>query len=445
MDTSEKGSITTNSCPCSKSELDLFSVPPTQISISSTRDIVVNPKTISDIFSIKFEYVCDVGTFLDLSSSVITFTVKIEGAGGDNNDNKKVGPINLFGHSLFEQIDLEINDTFVSTSNKCYAYEAYLSTILNYGKDALNTHQAMAMFNKDISGHMDDRDPTDDNCQSGLKNRSKYLKEGQSVEIVMRPFLALFHQERLLPPETKISLTLIPSSSTFNLMSTEADNSAKYKAKIENIRLHVRQTTVLPSLALSLIESRKKKKLQYPIRRLQLVPKTISPTSQIFQEDIFTGQIPNRITIVFVSEKSRSGSFALNPFNLKHYDLTEIFLTVQGVNIPSQPYKCNFGPGLNYTQLYHTLFSAMGNQFNDQGIDLTLEDYKNGYCIINFDLTTDQNSDGEHLDLIRRGAVSLSARFSAPVGETVSVMCLAEFQNLIEIDNYNHVFKDYAA
>ena len=47
-----------------------------------------------------------------------------------------VGPINLFLHSLFSDVEVSLNETPVSSSNKTYAYRAYIETLLSYGTTA---------------------------------------------------------------------------------------------------------------------------------------------------------------------------------------------------------------------------------------------------------------------------------------------------------------------
>ena len=46
------------------------------------------------------------------------------------------GPVNLFLHSLFNQVDVHLNDSMVSTASNIYAYRAMMETLLTYGFDA---------------------------------------------------------------------------------------------------------------------------------------------------------------------------------------------------------------------------------------------------------------------------------------------------------------------
>jgi len=47
-----------------------------------------------------------------------------------------VGPVNLFLHSLFSQVDISFNGTLITFSTNTYPYRAMIETLLSYGMDA---------------------------------------------------------------------------------------------------------------------------------------------------------------------------------------------------------------------------------------------------------------------------------------------------------------------
>ena len=46
-----------------------------------------------------------------------------------------VGPVNLFLHSLFSQVDVSLNSTLITASTNTYPYRAMLETLLTYGEE----------------------------------------------------------------------------------------------------------------------------------------------------------------------------------------------------------------------------------------------------------------------------------------------------------------------
>ncbi len=425
-----------NSVACSKTELDLFCLPPTQVAIEEASWIPVNTVEVSNSYSIKFEYTTSEGYYLDLARSYISFQAQIDGTSQTLN---KAGPINMWGHSLFKQIDLSINDKILTSANDFYPYEAMVSTLLSYGKEAARTQLALAGYEKDTAGHMDANTLDGDN--EGLEKRSEGFNTGQWRDFVMRPFIPMFQQERLLPPSTKIRLNLVPSDAKFCLM-LNSDTGA-YKPKIKDSILYLRIVKINSTLALDHAKKRVEEglKLLYPIRRLETTPITLPRGLQKCSEKISSGQLPKRMFVLMVSEAAQAGAFKKNPFNFQHFNLTDIHLKIGAKTFPSTPLSPDFPKGL-VRESYMTLFSQTGILFDDKGLDISLSDYQKGYTIFCFDLTAD-NSDGDHLELVKRGDIQLNAKFAGALTESVTIINIAEFENTIQIDQHNGVMVDY--
>jgi len=64
-------------------------------------------------------------------------------------------PVNLFLHSLFSQVDIQLNGSVITSSTNTYPYLAILETLLSYGEDAKKTQLKSALYYKDTAGQMD--------------------------------------------------------------------------------------------------------------------------------------------------------------------------------------------------------------------------------------------------------------------------------------------------
>ena len=119
------------SCECVKSELDLFSVPPTQTSIESGSWVEYNPiSTITDATPIEFVINGSGADYVDMANTQLLVRAKITRPGGENiTPDHHVGPVNLLLHSLFSEVELKINDTLVTSTNNTYPYRAYIETL----------------------------------------------------------------------------------------------------------------------------------------------------------------------------------------------------------------------------------------------------------------------------------------------------------------------------
>lgn len=126
------------SCECTKSELDLFSIPPTQTSIDNGIDVEYHPiSSLSDGAPIEFEVSSSGDDYIDYANSYLYVRAKITRANGTNlEETDTVGPVNNFLHSLFSQVDVSLNGTQITNSTNTYPYRAYIETLLSYGSSA---------------------------------------------------------------------------------------------------------------------------------------------------------------------------------------------------------------------------------------------------------------------------------------------------------------------
>ena len=93
---------------------------------------------------------------------------------------------------------------------------------------------------------------------------------------------------------------------------------------------------------------------------------------------------------------------------------------------------------------YWSLLQTAGKVLKDANIDISRENYANGYMLLGWDLTPDLGED-DHFNLIKRGSLRLSVKFGEALPQTVNVIVYAEFQNLLKIDRNKNVFYDFIA
>ena len=168
------------SVECTKSELDLFCVPSTQVSLEKGRWIDHElVSSVADGGSISFLSPAT-KDYVDLSKTILVVRAKVTKVdGADLNANMKVGPINNFIHSLFKQVYVFLKGKQVTQATGTYAYRSYLKTLLNYGPSAKQSQLTSGLFYKDTADKMDVADPTLAGAAAnhGLKSRYEFSKE----------------------------------------------------------------------------------------------------------------------------------------------------------------------------------------------------------------------------------------------------------------------------
>ncbi len=238
---------------CSKSELDLFSVPPTQTSLEKGHWVEHQPvSSVADEGPITF-MVSGTEDYVDLSKTILVVRAKVTKADGTDLDaDEKVGIVNNFLHSLFKQVDVFLKEKQVTQATSTYAYCAYLETLLNYGPAAKDSQLTASMFYKDKAGKMDVADPTiatAAEANSGLKKRYKFSKESGTIEMAGPIFCDAFMTERLLLSYVDIKLVMNRNIQEFCLMASADD--ADYRVKLTDAYLKIRRVKVSPSVAVA--------------------------------------------------------------------------------------------------------------------------------------------------------------------------------------------------
>ncbi|XP_020910058.1 uncharacterized protein F54H12.2 [Exaiptasia diaphana] len=433
------------SSECSKTELDLFSVPPTQTGLESGRFIDFHPiSNIGDNGPIEF-LVSGAGTeYMDLARTQLYVKAKVTKPDGTNiDDDAKVGPANLFLNALFVQADVSLNGKLVSSATNTNPYRAYMETTLSYGPAAKNSQLTSALFYKDRAGYLDETDPTkaDKDENMGLKERYNHTKKSKSVEMMGRIHEDIFNIDRLMINGVDLRLKLTRSKNEFCLLSPV--DGANFKVVIEDVILFIRKEKVSPSVLLGHAEALRKTTAKYPITRIDFKMFSVPRGAlNISQDNVFNGNTPKRIFITMVDNDAYSGNYKKNPFNFKTNDLSFLGVYVDGEPLPGKPLQPKFGAHDNFIMAYQSLYAGTSTLFQDLGNDISRDEFNQGYAIFCFDLTPDLCNDA-HYNLIKKGNLRLELQFSQALAQSINVLILAEFENLIEIDNQRNVLFDF--
>ena len=433
--------VHSQSCECTKSELDLFAIPPTQTSIESSGYVEYNPiSAIADGTPIEFHIGGAGQDYIDLANSQLFVRASIVMAEGTPINDQPVAPVNLFLHSLFTEVDLKLNDTLVTSTNNTYPYRAYLETLLTYGPGAKESQLSCALFYKDAAFHMAEAIPRAENVRNmGLVQRHGHINEG--MDMVGRINADLFFQDKYLPSDIGLRLRLVRSKSSFALMSSA--NAATFGVKIRECKFYVRKVRLSPSVFLAHAKAMEVGNAKYPIRPVVCKTFTI-PTGNLdfSQENLFSGQLPTRLVLTCVDNDTFNGSYRKNPFNFKHYSLTQLKVYLDGQQQHHVlPIETNYNEN-KYIMAYSTLFSGTGKLNRDEGNQVTRRDFPGGYAIYAFDLTPDL-AEPDHFNLIKDVSVRIDMKFANALPNTINVIAYAEFENVIEIDRSRNVIFDY--
>ena len=434
---------------CTKSELDLFSVPPTQVSLEKGHWVDHLPvSSVSDGGPITF--LCP-GTedYVDLAKTILVVRAKVTKANGDDlGQDEKVGIVNNFLHSLFKQVDVFLKGKQVTQATGTYAYRAYLETLLNYGPAAKRSQLTAAMFYKDTSTKMDTADPTlagdHANVNLGLKKRYEFSKESGIIEMAGPIFCDVFMSERLLLSNVDLKILMNRNVDEFCLMASEAD--ADYRVKLTEVYLKIRKVKVNPSISIAHELALKKGPAIYPVRRVECKSFIIPAGNPLLRKDnLYNGLVPKTIIFGMVDSAAFNGAYKKNPFNFQNFTISFLAISVNGEEVPFKPLQLSYTAATRrYIEAFLTLFSGTGKMFYDVGNDISRDEFVNGFNLYSADLSPDICGSSDHFNVVQRGNLSVDIKFSTAPAGAVSLVCYGEFENTIHIDSERNVIYDYA-
>jgi len=431
-----------DSCECSKSELDLFTMPPTMTAMESGKYIQYGPmSTISDTGPIEFLVEAN-DQFLDINDTALQIKAKIVIAkdGSDPADEdpatQVMAPVNLWFHALFSQVDVTLGSDRITSSTDMYPYRAYIETLLNFDDAAKENKLANEMYYEEENGGKDI-------AEAWCEDKIERIKAGQTIDMVGRLHTDLFHQNRYLLPKTVLKLSLTRSKSDFNMM---VKKGGPFKVIIESARLYVRHVEVSAS-EINVIETKlNTDNARYPIRRVLVNNFNIPAGMRTYTKDnLYIGgnQIPKRLILAMVRNDAFRGDLKQNPFNFEHFGINKLEIFANGRSILGQPLEPDF-ENKHVGRAYHQMHQALGKGFGtteDLGIDL--DEYCDGKTLFVFDLTPDQGANAAHRHLAHSGSLRVDMSFTNANEEPITVILFGEFDNTIEVTKTRDTVLDY--
>ena len=469
---------------CDKSEIDLFSVPPTQQSLERGRWIDYAPLSSVENTDSPINFlVTGTDEYIDLSKTILTVTGKIVKDNEsvlDGANQTNVAPVNNFLHSLFKQVDVYLNGKQVTPAMGTYPYRAYIETLLNYDASAKESQFSSALYYKDTATHMDEtgslpssqtinyKNVSGQNASlknyisgtgnQGFAKRSKFIQNSKQFVLSGPIFADIFMTDRLLLNMMDLRVVLNRSSNTFCLMDlSDKDNPAvKPKVQLSHVELKIRKVKLDQAVSDGIERMLKQTPALYPIRRVECkiltVPANLPSTRQ---DNIFSGIIPKTFVVGFVTAKAAGGSYGQNPYNFAHFGVTSLSLTANGEEIPFKqltlkyPKKANGeidttageDDDLDFDEAYNTLFSGTGKIYSNAGLDIDRDDYPGGFALYAFDLTPDMCKSSQYFNTVQRGSLSLALTFKAHK-DPLALVCYGDFENVIRIDAERNAIYD---
>ncbi|XP_074596459.1 uncharacterized protein F54H12.2-like [Brevipalpus obovatus] len=422
------------------SELDLFGVPPTQLSVERGYETEHRPvSSLSSSTPIEFIITSCQDEYIMFSESYLMLKFRLCDLVKKDNEviEGDVWPHisfsqNLLG-SMFESCKVAIGNKEITFSSGNYAWRSYIETILGYG------HESKLSF-LTCNGYFADHLLKDKFKKSYEPGANDNKTKSKSICLLGKLNMDLTFQEKAMIGGADIRIQLVPNAPRFYVKSTKA---VTFNVEFESCSFVAYRIKATPEMVHAHTKALMISPMKYPITRVEV--KYISVGQGLADanlDNIVIGQLPRRVIIGMVTRDSFHGYSTDDPFEFKNFGVKFLSLNADGVQYPSRPYTPNFGAD-EYLREYYGLFQALNQNVTSSTITMDRFKYKESTTLFGFNLTPDLSSGGQHLNPIKRGALNLALRFNSPLEQPIVVVAYCEFDNLIQIAADRSVATDY--
>nr|XP_054588416.1 uncharacterized protein LOC107374313 [Nothobranchius furzeri] len=427
------------SSECTLSELDLFTVPMTQLSIEDKIYSEILPiAALTDGGPVEFFVPGDGEKYLDLNDTLLFLRVKITNDDGSPlDDGAATGLINYPINTIFSQCDVVLGDRLISQSSATHPYRAIIETLLNFSEASLNSQFSAGLFFKDTAGAHDSA-VVINGRNLGLNQRATFTENSREVDLIGPLHSDIFFCERLLLNSVDLRIKLTRACDAFCLMGAR---DSTYKLKLLGASLFVKKVNISPAVRLGHESALLKANAMYPLSRVTVKTYSIPQNSRICNlENLFLGANPKYIVLGLVDHEAYTGRRDLSPFNFRHMNVEYLALSRDGKQIPSKAFQPTFYQGTSVREFYN-LFTATSRQLKDLPLSINRLEYQQGYTLFAFNLNT--ADDSEALSTVSTGNLRMEMRFGEPLRATATLIVYACYDSILEINSKREVLVDY--
>jgi len=438
-----------NSSKVYPDNLNLFSVPSTNVGVVSSDYLTIYPSNSLSLDSsspLTFAYTGTNVHYLDLSSSYIYLEGQILNADGTNLDATANVTFNEdIASNIFESAELTVNSFPVYRSTNLYPYYCHYNTLLSYGEGAKSSLLTASLF------YPDDKVDIYDSSNKGFVTRKKLSDASAKFDFIRRVNISLFDQTRPLYPDTDFVITFRiapdkqllvgsrPSSSSSSTTGvTPASDEFPYKLAITKAMLFLRKMIINENIVKQhKLLLQQNKRLIYPCKHMDIKSFAIAAnTTEFTSEILYNNTIPQFLVFGLVSLKAYYGDLGLSPFTFLGNDMESVSVLVDG---ESSSYKTiSFGSsGKNFALGYYSLFQTLPREFTGNGIKREM--YESKHLVV-FELLPSKIP--KCLSANKKGQIKVALKFHKPTSSALLCVVGTLFDSIVEIAADKSVYVD---
>ena len=159
------------------------------------------------------------------------------------------------------------------------------------------------------------------------------------VELIGRPHLDVFNQERLIPPIIDLHMKLMLTLNKFVCKSAAPGQGAQqenYKLVIQSVNLIIRTKKLTSTAHGAYMDLFILQNMRHHLLRVQIKHLSFSANQTFINFDnVVTGALPDLVIVGLVSDADLAGGDQRNRFNFQNFGVNRIELKRNGTSRPS--------------------------------------------------------------------------------------------------------------
>ena len=376
----------------------------------------------------------------DLNNSLLRVRARIMDAAGNAPDaNVHPSVVNNVFNSMWRDHTLSMNGRQITEPNNMYAWRALMEDILNFSMDVQNTRLQCQCWHRDTAGQLAVRAHNGDNV--GHNRRAAKFAQGHVVEMVGRPHIDMFHQDKLIPPGINLNYRLLPAADTFVIRTPDGDD-VQYRFVIETVQLLMRTKQLTEPMEVAHRTLVQNQSMRLPHTRVLMKHLSVAAgLGSIAFDNVFTSALPDLVIMGMVTDETFVGGYHQpSPFNFQHFNVNRVDMKVNSTPRPSAGYTPSWADG-NYIKDYMTFLSELGYDTGDKCAQISPTEWANGYTLFAFKLTPGPIGSGvagprTHA---KSGNARLELSFAQPTQENIKIVLMYQSPAVLEVDLWNNV------
>jgi len=432
-------------------DLDLFSDIPINVSHEWSRytklPTITNLQN-DDLSS--FEFVISPSNFYtDLKKCQLELFFKVlKVDGGVKSDvtypaDGDVAICNLPLHLLIERVEVLLGSSMeiVSDVDNYYGLRTYIEFLQHYGVSAKKSHLTLSGFYPDAAGKFN----TISNENKGHKQRRELFTTGKECSVRGYLNCGIFRQQKLLLSQCPFRIKIYLKPPNYVLLGNVAQGKThNYTYKINQAFFHVCHVGVSDNIALA-HETTLAKGFNaiYNLTHPMVTHHTITSGNSIYNyQDLFSGQIPALVYIIFQDSDAFNGDITKNCLELKHFNLQRLQISVDGQSYPAQNMQFDFDND-DFMDGLNSVFCANGIFNKDIGLsEFDRKSYKDGYSIFCFDLSLNgYGAKSSIRDPSKIGNCAIDLAFKSALTSPVVVTIVGYIKTSLQITKHREIIK----